>query len=362
MKALVTGARGFLGTYVVEQLAARGDRVRAFCRKTSPRLDALGAETVLGDVRDAAVVADACQGVDVVFHVAGVAGIWGPWSYYHGINTLGTCNVVAGCRRHGVGRLVYTSSPSVTFDGSAQRGVDESAPYARRWLCHYPHSKALAEEHVLESNGCDGLRTCALRPHLIWGPGDRQLVPRLVERARRGRLRRVGDGTNRIDMSYVENVAEAHLMAADALQPGSPVAGRAYFISQGEPVNCWQWINQILDLAGLPPVQKKISLAAAWRMGAVLEAACTVLGVLYEPPMTRFLAAQLGEDHFFDISRAMRDFGYRPKISTAEGMRRLAVELAAPGGKGNSPSLPKGEGSQVANVNTMTPGSGCKNT
>ena len=333
MKALVTGAGGFLGRYLVEKLIARGDHVRAFGRGSYPELVALGAVAVQGDLRDAAAVLAACAGVDIVFHAGGVAGIWGPWDYYYGINTLGTRHVIQGCLAQGVPRLVYTSSPSVTFDGTDQCGIDETAPYPQHWLCHYPHTKALAEQEVLAANGRQGrsgpLATCALRPHLIWGPRDRHLIPRLMARARAGKLRRVGDGTNRIDMVYVENAAEAHLQAADALAPGSPVAGRAYFISQGEPVNCWQWIDELLALAGLPPVRKSISARDAWRIGALLEGMHGLLGLTSEPRMTRFLAAQLSTSHYFDIGRARRDFSYAPRISTAEGMQRLAMELNA---------------------------------
>ncbi len=272
MHALVTGATGFLGRYIVEQLIARGDRVRALCRGDQPEFERLGVEVVCGDIRDRRQVIAACAGVDTVFHVAGVAGIWGPWRHFYETNTLGTEHVLAGCRRHCVQRLVFTSTPSVTFDGREQINIDESAPYARRWLCHYPHTKALAEQAVLAANGSGELLTCALRPHLIWGPRDRHLIPRLLERQRAGRLRRIGDGWNLIDMVYVENAAAAHLQAADALAPGSAVAGRAYFISQGEPVNCWQWIDQILALAKLGPVRGAISTRAAWMIGATLEA------------------------------------------------------------------------------------------
>lgn len=323
---LVTGANGFLGLYLVEQLVARGNRVRAFCRRRSPELETLGVETILGDVRDAGVTAAACQGIDTVFHVAAVAGIWGPWKHFYETNTLGTRKVLAGCLRHGVRKLVYTSSPSVTFDGREQCGVDESAPYPQRWLCHYPHTKALAEQEVLAANGRQDLLTCALRPHLIWGPRDRQLVPRVVERARQHKLMRVGDGKNLIDMVFVENAAQAHLQAADHLVPGSPVAGRAYFISQGEPVNCWQWIDELLALAGLPPVPRAISTRTAYAIGAALEAAYTLLRKTDEPRMTRFLALQLGKSHYFNIDRARRDFGYAPRVSTADGMARLAAD------------------------------------
>ncbi|HQU46891.1 MAG TPA: NAD-dependent epimerase/dehydratase family protein, partial [Pirellulales bacterium] len=317
MHCLVTGANGFLGLYLVEQLVARGDDVRAFCRRPSPELDALGAETVLGDVRDEEAIAAACQGINAVFHVAAVAGIWGPWKHFYETNTLGTRHVIAGCLRHGVRKLVYTSSPSVTFDGREQCGVDERAPYPKRWLCHYSHTKALAEQEVLAANGRDGLVTCALRRHLSWGPRDRQRVPRVIERARRKQLIRVGDGKNLIDMVFVENAALAHLQAADCLLPGSPVAGSAYFISQGEPVNCWQWIDDLLALAGLPTVERSISTRAAYAVGAVLEAGNAMLGKVEEPRMTRFLALQLGKSHYFSIERARRDFGYHAPISTA---------------------------------------------
>ena len=329
MKALVTGANGLLGFAIARSLEARGDTVHALIRRPSAALETLGCRTFLGDVRDAASIDEACRGVDVVFHVAGVSGIWGPWSHYYSNNTRGTLNVIAACRKLGAGRLVYTSSPSVTFDGGEQRNVDESAPYARRWLCHYAHSKALGEQAVLAASDAR-LVTCALRPHLIWGPGDRQLVPRLLERARQGKLRRVGDGRNLIDTVYVDNAADAHLLAADAIAPSSVVAGRAYFISQGEPVNCWNWIDELLALAGLPKVRRSVPLGVAYAAGAALEGIYGALRIKREPPMTRFLAAQLGRSHYFNIARARADFGYQPRVSTGEGMQRLAAELSRP--------------------------------
>lgn len=327
MKALVTGAGGFLGLYIVEQLIARGDSVRALCRNRYPELDALGVETIQADLRDRDATIAACKGIDVVFHVAGLAGISGPWERFCGINFWGTRHIVDGCLKHGVGRLVYTSSPSVTFDGTDQRGVDESEPYPKRWLCHYAQTKALAERHVLASSEAGDLLCCSLRPHLIFGPRDRHLIPRLLSRARAGRLRRVGDGTNLIDVTYVTNAADAHLLAADALVPGSPLAGRAYFISQGQPVNCWQWIDEILALAGLPPVARSISFDAAWRIGAACELFYGLFRRNSEPPMTRFVAAQLAKSHYFDISRAREDFGYTPRVSTADGVALLAADL-----------------------------------
>jgi nucleoside-diphosphate-sugar epimerase len=331
LHALVTGAGGFLGRYIVERLVARGDKVRAMVRRQNEALDALGVECVHGDVRELADVKRACRGVEVVFHAAAVAGIWGTWKHYHDINALGTKNVISGCCHGGVTRLVFTSSPSVVFDGHDQRGIDESAPYPARWLCHYSHTKALAEQMVLKANGEHHLLTCALRPHLIWGPGDPHLIPRLVERARKGRLRQVGDGKNLIDAVYIDNAVEAHLLAADALAAGSPVAGHAYFISNGEPVGCWPWINEILILAGIQTIRQRVSLPVAYAAGAALEAVWTVLRRADEPPMTRFLAAQLGTSHFYDITAARRDFGYQPRVTMAAGMEKLAPLLRAAG-------------------------------
>ena len=326
-RCLVTGGGGFLGQYIVEQLVARGDAVRSLSRMRYKALEDIGVEHIQGDVRDEAAVAKACQDVDVVFHVAAVAGIWGPWERFHSINTMGTKNVLLGCLQKGVPRLVYSSSPSVTFDGSDQCNVTESEPYPKKWLCHYPRSKALAEKAVLDANG-PKLQTCALRPHLIWGPRDQHLIPRLLDRARAGKLRIVGDGSNLVDMVYVENAATAHVQAADALARAaagqSEAAGKAYFISQGEPVNCWDWINEILRLAKVEPVTKKIPFPIAWAAGSLLEIVYSLTGKTDEPRMTRFLAAQLATSHYFDITAARRDIGYQPKISTAEGMQRLA--------------------------------------
>ena len=324
MRYLVTGGGGFLGQYIVERIVERGEAVRSLSRMRYRALDRLGVEHMQGDIRDASAVRKACADVDVVIHTAAIAGIWGPWEKFYSINTQGSRNVLQACREEGVSRLVYSSSPSVTFDGTDQINVDESAAYPTKWLCHYPHSKALAEQEILEAN-CHHLRTCALRPHLIWGPRDQHLIPRLLDRARAGQLRIVGDAGNLVDMIYVDNAADAHLLAADALAvPQSAAAGNAYFLSQGEPVNCWGWINEILQQSGIEPIRKKIPFRFAWWIGRMLEAVYALTGRTEEPRMTRFLAAQLATSHYFDISAARRDLNYRPQISTEEGMQRLA--------------------------------------
>ncbi len=326
MRALVTGGGGFLGLAIVKKLRARGDEVRSFSRGAHPALGELGAESVRGDLADAAAVLQAARACDIVFHVAAKAGVWGSADSYHRANVVGTSNVLDACKEAGISRLVFTSTPSVTFAGRDQIAVDESAPYARSYLCDYPRTKSIAERHVLASNG-PALATVALRPHLIWGPGDPHLVPRLLDRARSGRLRLLGERPNEVDSVYVDNAADAHLLAADGLTPDSAIAGKAYFISQGEPLPLADLINRILAAGGLPPVQRRIPSGAAYALGAILEAAYGLLGIENEPPMTRFVARQLSTAHWFDISAARRDLGYSPAISLDEGMERLAKSL-----------------------------------
>jgi nucleoside-diphosphate-sugar epimerase len=330
MKALVTGGGGFLGGAIVRLLRQRGDHVRSFSRGTYPALEAIGVEQVRGDLTDPAAVRSAAADCDIVFHVAARAGVWGRWDDYYAANVVGTLNVLAACKANGVRRLVFTSSPSVTFAGVDQNGVDESEPYPERYLAHYPHTKAIAEQAVLAANGPD-LATVALRPHLIWGPGDPHLIPRLIERARAGRLKRIGKQPKVVDTVYVDNAAVAHLQAADRLAPGSSVAGRAYFLSQGEPEPLWDFVNRVLAAAGLPPVTKTVSAGVAYAAGAAVEAVYRLLRLRGEPPMTRFVARQLSTAHWFDLTAARRDFGYAPAVSTAEGLRRLATTLSASG-------------------------------
>lgn len=328
MFSLVTGGGGgFLGRHIVDQLLARGDRVRVLSRSPSSELAALGVECVVGDIRDAAVVDRACQGVDAVFHTAAKPGIWGAWEGYHSTNTVGTQLVIAACQKFSVGKLVFTSSPSVVYDGTEHRLADESLPYPASYLCAYPHTKALAEQAVLQAHVPGQLLTVALRPHLIWGPRDNHLIPRLIQRAKSGKLRQVGDGTNEISMAYVENVAAAHLQACDALNDTAACGGRAYFINEPEPVKLWDWVNQLLTLAGLPPVKKRIPASVARTIGAGLELVYRTLHIESEPRMTRFLAAQLSQSHSYSIAAAQRDFGYRPLVTVDEGLRRIETEL-----------------------------------
>ncbi|AXI80688.1 NAD-dependent epimerase/dehydratase family protein [Peterkaempfera bronchialis] len=328
MRVLVTGGSGFLGRAVCVQLRAAGHQVRSLGRHRSAQLAALGVEQHPADLRDRAAVADAVAGCAAVIHCAAKAGAWGPAAEYHAVNVGGTENVIAGCLEHGVRRLVYTSSPSVVHRGRDLEGVDESVPYATRFPGPYPRSKAEAEQRVLAANSPQ-LATVALRPHLIWGPGDPHFTPRILEAARTGRLRLVGPPGKRIDTTYVDNAAEAHLLALDRLHPAAPIAGRAYFLSQGDPRTTDDTLNALLAAAGLPPETRRVPRAPARAAAALLETAYRAARVPAEPPLTRLVAGQLGTSHWFDISAARRDLDYRPRIGTEEGLRRLAWHLAA---------------------------------
>jgi nucleoside-diphosphate-sugar epimerase len=326
MKVLVTGGGGFLGGALCRGLLARGDSPVSFQRRRSAARDAMGIEQRLGDLADAQAVIRACDGVDAVLHNAAKAGQWGSRDAYFSANVTGTENVIAACRAQRITRLVYTSTPSVTHSGRTpvQGGNEANTPYGEHFKAWYPASKKVAEQRLLAAN--DGtLATVALRPRLIWGPGDTQLLPRLVERAAAGRLRFVGDGENRMDTTFVENAVDAHLRALDALQPAAACAGRAYFISNGEPLSSREIVNDLLRAADAPEVDKSIPFAVAYAAGAVLELGWRLLRLGGEPPMTRFLAEQLSTPHWYDISAAERDFGYRPRVSVAEGLALTAA-------------------------------------
>ncbi|MEM9587799.1 MAG: NAD-dependent epimerase/dehydratase family protein [Planctomycetota bacterium] len=335
MRVLVTGCGGFLGSEVVRQLLRRGDEVVGVSRREYPELASKGMTSRQADLSDLKSARAVIRDVDAVIHTAAVAGVWGPWSYFYRNNLLATENVVRACREQRISTLVFTSSPSVTFDGGDQTGVDESVGYPDRWLCHYPRTKALAEQRVLEANGPE-LRTCALRPHLIWGVGDPHLLPRVLDRAKSGRLRIVGRGSNRVDTVHVVNAAAAHLDALDHLCEAGDVAsgeaslpsaaGKAYFIAQDEPVDCWDWIGEICQIGGVPAPKRRISFAAAYAIGTMLEAVWWAGRRRDEPPMTRFVAAQLAKDHYFDISAAKRDFGYRVRVDMQQGLKELSEE------------------------------------
>ncbi len=327
MKVLVTGGGGFLGRYVVERLCSRGAEIAILGRSPQPGIEAQGVKVYQGEIENYKIVKEACQGCDVVFHIAAKAGIWGSWNSFFQPNVIGTRNVINACKDQGISRLIYTSTPSVVFNGNSIEGADESLPYGSNWLSHYAHTKAIAEAEVLAVNNYKGLRTIALRPHLIWGIGDPHLIPTVISRARAGKLRIIGDGYNRVDITHVDNAAHAHLLAFDALENGNSEGGKPYFISQDQPVVLWKWINELLTRINIKPVEKRISLNKAYVLGLGFEGFYKISGRSSDPPMTRFLAVELSKNHFFNIEAARRDLGYRPVINTKKGLNQLVEHL-----------------------------------
>jgi nucleoside-diphosphate-sugar epimerase len=330
MKVLVTGGGGFLGQALCRNLVERGFHVVSFNRGLYPALDAIGVRQVQGDLADRDAVVAAAKGVGAIFHNAAKAGAWGSYESYHRANVIGTRNVLDACRANEISRLVYTSTPSVTHRAThpVEGGTADTVPYGTDFKAPYATTKTIAEQEVLAANDAS-LATVALRPRLIWGPGDNQLLPRLAERARQGRLRIIGTGANLIDTTFIDNAAQAHVDALHHLMPGGACAGRAYFISNGEPMPVRELVNALLKAVGAPTVDKHLSFRTAYAIGAVCEAAWTVLPLRGEPPLTRFLAEQLATAHWYDMGPATRDFGYVPKVTIAEGLARLAEAHAA---------------------------------
>jgi nucleoside-diphosphate-sugar epimerase len=322
-QVLVTGGGGFLGKALIKRLLTHTPDIRSLSRKQYPELDALGIEQIQGDISDPAAVERACQERNIVFHVAAkTGGMWGSYQGFYETNVGGTRNIIEACKQQEIVYLIHTSSPSVVYDGNADvMGVDESAPYPGRYQTAYQETKAQAERLVVQACEEDVVRAIILRPHLIWGPGDTHFVPRIIKQAKT--LRRVGDGKNRIDTTYIDNAAQAHILAAEKLVVNQQLSGRIYFISQGEPIYLWDMVNHLLAAAGQPPVTKSIPKGLAYAIGWFLECVYKSLGIASEPRMTRFLANELSRSHWFDISAAKRDLGYLPEVSLTEGLKQL---------------------------------------
>ncbi|MGW8161444.1 MAG: SDR family NAD(P)-dependent oxidoreductase [Desulfobulbales bacterium] len=325
-RVLVTGGGGFIGFAIVKKLAEKGVETTVVGRHHYPAAEALGARCQVGDIRDREFIERAVAKHDTVFHVAAKAGIWGSRASYFSVNVTGTENVIEACRNQGVRSLVHTSTPSVVFDGKAIEGGDETLPYSRKPLCHYAATKILAERKILAANS-NQLQTAAIRPHLVWGPDDTQIIPRLIEGGRRGSLRIVGSGRNKVDISFIDNVADAHILAAMNLEESGSAAGEAFFVTQGEPVVLWEWINELFVRINVPRVRKQISRPVAYRLGWMLEIMFSLLRMKKEPQMTRFLAEQMAIPHWFSISKARTILSYVPEVSTREGMDRLVEWL-----------------------------------
>jgi nucleoside-diphosphate-sugar epimerase len=321
LKALVTGGGGFLGSAILRLLRARGDEVRVVARGQYPGIEALGAKMFRADITDLQALTEAASGCEVVFHTAAKAGVWGPYESYYKPNVVGTEMVIAACLATRVPKLVFTGSPSVVFDGRDQANGTSALPYAQPPSNSYSATKAAAERLVLKANS-KPLATISLRPHLIYGPGDPHLLPRVIDRAAKGRLALVGDGKNRVSLTYIDNAAAAHVQAADRLSFNAACAGRAYFINDPEPVVFGEWLTSMVSRLNLPRIQRRLSIPAAVALGGVLEFAWSTFRLSGEPPLTRPVARNLGISHWYSIDEAVRDFGYAPPVKAADGFER----------------------------------------
>ena len=322
MKILITGGGGFLGSSLAKRLYNLGNEVTILGRKSYPEFEGIY-NCIRADVRDLFSMEMALVGQEIVFHMAATPGIWGDYEDFYRTDVHGTENVISACKKNNIKKLIYTSSPSVIFGKNNIEDVDEKTPYSNEHLCHYSKTKAIAELKVIKANGYNGLSTVCIRPHLIWGPGDPHLIPRIINRAKNGKLFRIGEGNNKVDMIYIDNAVEAHIKASEKLKLDSPVAGSCYFVSDGKPILLWAWIEALLINLKLPAIKKSISFRYAYLMGAILEVLYKILRSKKEPLMTRFLAAQLAKSHYFNINNAKKDFGYEPLVTNEEGVKRL---------------------------------------
>lgn len=325
---LVTGGGGFLGKVIVRKLVQRKIKVTSFSRQWYQDLDDMGVVQIQGDLVDRSRVFQACQGMDTVFHVAAKPGIWGAYGAYYAVNVTGTRHVIEACLAGQVACLIHTSSPSVIFDEKDMENVDESVPYPETYLAPYPETKALAEKQVIDAVA-KGLSAIILRPHLIWGPEDNHVVPAILCRTKR--LKIIGPEDDLTDTIYVDNAADAHILAAEKLLSDSGLAGNIYFISQDEPVSKWTMANAFLAAAGFPPIKGRVSARTAYLAGWVFEVIYKAFGIEKDPPITRFAAKEAATSHWFDISRAKKELGYVPAVSTQEGLKRLKEWLASGG-------------------------------
>jgi nucleoside-diphosphate-sugar epimerase len=323
-KALVTGGNGFLGSAITKKLLEKGWEVRILARgKTAIPETKENLAWIQADIRDQEKVMRAAEGVDTVFHTAALAGVWGPEEVYRSIHVDGTENVIAACRSAGA-RLIHTSSPSVVFNGKDMEGVDAACPYPASYSAAYPRTKAEAEKKVREAAE-KGLACMILRPHLIWGPGDNHLVPRILARARR--LARIGPRNPLIDTVYIDNAAQAHLLADQALAEKAHLSGSIYFVSDNSPTPLWDMVDAILQAGDKPPVTRRIPLKLALGLALFLETIYRVLHLPGEPILTTFTVKEMTTAHWFDIENLIRDTGYTPLISREEGLSRLARHL-----------------------------------
>lgn len=326
MKIFITGGGGFLAQYIIQQLLQERHEITAYQRGEYEFLKEWGVKSIQGNLSNEGLLTQSMQGHDAVFHVAAKAGVWGDYKDYYEANVVGTNNVIEACKKNNIQYMVYTSTPSVVFSGEDEEGINESEPYAEKIYNAYQGTKIIAEKLVLDANS-ESLKTVSLRPHLIWGVGDPHLIPRVIERAKANKLKLVKIKNKHIDACYVENAASAHVKAFNELLGKGKCSGKAYFISNNEPMPISELINKILTAAEMTPVKRFVSPKVAYIVGSVLENTYKLLRIKKEPLMTKYVAKQLSVSHWYDLSAAKNDFGYEASISTEVGMKKLKENL-----------------------------------
>ena len=335
--SVVTGGGGFVGRHLVSSLLQRGDRVRVLDVADPRDLQAAlpGAEIVRVDITDAKAVREACEGAGAVFHNASLVHTkQNKADFVWNVNYGGTENVFAACQDLGIGKFIYVSSGSVVYDGKNIINGNESLPYAESNQAPYAHSKVQAEKMILARNGEGGVATTAIRPHVIFGPGDTRFLPAVLEHARSGRLRvQVGLGVWLSDYTYVQNLVDSLLLADERLSLDSPVAGSAYFITNGEPMAFWEFVRRVLARLGLPPIRAKIPKEIPYAIAAIKEGIDTLRGGTISPEdgLTRFAIRYMCTHHFFSIEKARRELGYDSKVSIDEGIEITCRHLEETG-------------------------------
>ncbi len=325
-----------MGAAIARALKARGDQVIVL--DLAPECPVEGVDYRRVDITDKAAVNEACRGVDTIIHNASIVHtkqnkqdvVWA-------VNLGGTENMLEAAQQNGVARFIYISSGSVVYEGKDIENGDESLPYSAVSQAPYADSKIAAEKVALAANGKGGMATCALRPHVVFGPGDNRFMPALLAKGRNGQLRvQIGRGVWLSDYTYVSNMTDAVLLADEALAKdglNSVAAGQAYFITNGEPMPFWDFIRKVAARLGFPPIKYTAPKSLVYAIAAVKEGIDTLKGgtLNAEDGLTRFAIRYMCTHHYFSIEKARRDLGYNPAVSVDEGIERTCQHLEAIG-------------------------------